>query len=69
MTKYYVNNKQQSNSGHNHEVHKEGCFWMPSDKTYLGEFYSSQTALEAAKEIYSDADGCRFCCPEINHDK
>ena len=32
--KYYVNNRQQDGSGYNHEVHKEGCYWMPSDKTF-----------------------------------
>ena len=42
---------------------------MPSDAKYLGEFDSSEDALQAAKRTYPDADGCAFCCPEINHDK
>ena len=67
--KYYVNRHQQVGSGFNHEVHKEGCAWMPSDAKYLGEFDSSEDALQAAKRTYPDADGCAFCCPEINHDK
>ncbi len=32
--KYYVNKRQQDGSGFNHEVHKEGCAWMPS-KCYV----------------------------------
>lgn len=69
MAKYYVNNKQQSDSGNNHEVHREGCYFMPSDRTPLGNFYSAQIALDEAKKKYPDADGCIHCCPEINHDK
>lgn len=65
--KYYVNNWQQDGSGYNHEVHKEGCRYMPSDVTPLGEFYSADEALQKAKEIYWDADGCAYCCPDINH--
>ncbi len=30
MPIYYVNNKAQLNG--DHEVHKAGCTWMPSDK-------------------------------------
>ncbi len=67
--KYYVNRHQQVGSGFNHEVHKLGCYWMPSDALYLGEFDSSEDALRKAKDIYSDADGCIHCCLEINHDK
>ena len=67
--KYYVNKNRQDGNGYNHEVHKLGCPWMPSNALYLGEFDSSEDALLKAKDIYSDADGCIHCCPEINHDK
>ena len=67
--KYYVNKNRQDGNGYNHEVHKLGCAWMPSNAEYLGEFDSSEDALLKAKDIYSDADGCIHCCPEINHDK
>ena len=68
--KYYVNKRRQDGRGYNHEVHKEGCRWIPDfyDALYLGEFSSSEEALEAAKKIYFDADGCMYCCSEINHD-
>ncbi len=67
--KYYVHNRQQDGSGYNHEVHKEGCPWMPYNAEYLGEFDSAEDALREAKKKFSDADGCARCCPEINHDK
>ena len=67
--KYYVNRRHQDGSGYNHEVHKEGCSWMPYNAEYLGEFEFPADALQKAKETYSDADGCAHCCPEINHDK
>ena len=67
--KYYVNKNRQDGNGYNHEVHKFGCAWMPSNALYLGEFDSSEDALRKAKETYPDADGCAHCCPEINHDK
>ena len=67
IMKYYVNNRQQDGNGYNHEVHKEGCYWMPSNVTYLGEFYSDKDALTEAKRYYDDADGCAHCCPDINH--
>jgi hypothetical protein len=51
IMKYYVNNRQQDGNGYNHEVHKEGCYWMPSNVTYLGEFYSDEDALTKAKKI------------------
>lgn len=68
MPKYYVNTNRQSGSGYNHEVHKEGCLWMPSEwnRQYLGWFSSDEEALKAAKRYYADADGCVHCCPSIH---
>lgn len=66
MAKYYINEKQQWGFGYNHEVHKEGCYWMPSTRKYLGEFSSESAALAAAKRLYNDADGCVHCCPSIH---
>ncbi len=66
---FYVNKRRQDGSGFNHEVHRNGCRYMPAsyDAEYLGDFYSSEDALRKAKETYPDADGCAYCCPEINH--
>ena len=66
MKHYYVNSVPQPNG--DHEVHCEGCLWMPSinNRIYLGYFASSKEALAAAKWRYSSADGCMHCCPEIH---
>ena len=60
MDFYYVNTNP--NVGQNHEVHKEGCSCMPSNKEYLGIYSSCYGAVQKAKEAYSDADGCYHCC-------
>lgn len=68
MAIYYVNTNRQSGSGYNHEVHKEGCLWMPSlsNRKLLGWFATDEEALAAAKREYYDADGCVHCCPSIH---
>lgn len=58
-SKYYVNNNSQPNG--DHEVHKEGCTYMPSDKKYLGEFDNCADAVKEAKKTYSKSDGCKYC--------
>lgn len=60
MAKYYVNNNAQPNG--DHEVHREGCSYFPTDVRYLGEFSSCAPAVEKAKTIYRSADGCYHCC-------
>lgn len=64
--KYYVNKNPQNNG--DHEVHKEGCLWLPleSNRIYLGEFYSCSDAVKAAKQYYSDVDGCAKCIPQCH---
>jgi hypothetical protein len=64
MASYYVNNDPQTNG--DHEVHKEGCSWMPTNRKYLGEFSSCQPAVQKAKDYYVRADGCHWCCPECD---
>lgn len=59
MPIYYVNNTPQLSG--DHEVHKAGCTWMPSDKTSLGEHVGCSTAVASAKKIYPKADGCKTC--------
>lgn len=59
MYDYYVNDRAQANG--DHEVHKEGCIYMPSSKTYLGKHASCASAVAAAKKIYSKSNGCRTC--------
>lgn len=65
MANYYVNNKAQANSG-DHEVHKDSCAKLPSDRTYLGNFTSCTEAVRKAKEIYAKSDGCSWCSGECH---
>jgi hypothetical protein len=66
MALYYVNTNAQANG--DHEVHKDGCDHMPSlvNREYLGVYDNCQDAVDKAKEKYSTADGCKFCCPKCH---
>lgn len=66
MARYYVNKHAQANG--DHEVHKDGCSFMPAqeNRLYLGEFSTCGPAVTAAKVQYASADGCAFCIPECN---
>lgn len=61
MSKYYVNKNAQSNG--DHEVHKEGCSYMPNseNKIYLGEFSTCSAAVIAARISYTQVNGCYYC--------
>ena len=61
MAHYYVNMNAQSNG--DHEVHLEGCSWLPDaiNRTYLGYFGSCHPAVIAARNHYAQVNGCYFC--------
>ena len=61
MASHYVNKNEQANG--DHEVHKEGCSWMPAahNRIYLGEFQSCQGAVREARNYYSQVNGCYYC--------
>ena len=61
---YYVNKNSTGNPNYNHEVHKDGCQWMPSveNRIYLGYFSSCSEALTEARKHYANVDGCVTCC-------
>lgn len=61
MDRYHVNNRQQSNG--DHEVHKEGCYWLSrADSTKdLGLHSSCWGAVNLARTIYPTANGCATC--------
>ena len=61
MANYYVN-KNVDNRG-DHEVHREGCAWMPSERDYLGDHANCHTAVAAAKQRYTRTNGCIHCSP------
>jgi ABC-type sulfate transport system substrate-binding protein len=66
MAKYYVNKVAQSNG--DHEVHKEGCSFMPSteNKKYLGDFSNCKDAVDEAKKTYPQSNGCYYCSNECH---
>ncbi|HEX2062148.1 MAG TPA: hypothetical protein VHK90_15520 [Thermoanaerobaculia bacterium] len=59
MVNYHVNNNAQANG--DHEVHRDGCSFMPSNTTYLGVFNNCHDAVNAARRYYSQVNGCAFC--------
>ena len=66
MARYYVNRNAQDNG--DHEVHKEGCYWLSlvKDPLYLGLFASCHGAVARAKAIYPTANGCKHCSPNCH---
>ena len=66
MPAYYVNTHAQSNG--DHEVHQEGCSYMPdpTHKKYLGVFSNCKDAVREAKKTYPTADGCYYCSNECH---
>ena len=63
MAKYYVNDNAQSNG--DHEVHKEGCYWLgqANSVTPLGECSSCHEAVRKAKKIYPQSKGAVLSAP------
>ena len=65
MAHYYVNDIAQPNG--DHEVHKQGCEYMPMSKKDLGEHIHCYTAMVVAtKAYYRQSNGCAFCSPECH---
>lgn len=65
---YYVNNNSTRNPGLHHEVHtaEHARELKIVSKTLLGFFANEIDAVNSAKGIYSDADGCKDCCPKAH---
>lgn len=59
MDRYCVNNEAQPTG--EHEVHKEGCYYFPSNRTDLGYCSNCHEAVLKAKQVYSNVDGCYYC--------
>ncbi len=66
MAAFYVNTNAQDNG--DHEVHEEGCQWMPLDQNrrYLGDFDDCVPAVQEAKRTYPTANGCATCAPSCH---
>ena len=65
---YYINNDQTHNPGLHHEVHTEEHADKLGivSKQYVGYFSNETDAVNHAKNIYTDADGCVVCCPKAH---
>lgn len=69
MKPYYINLDTSTNPNNDHEVHVEGCVWMPSisNRKYLGYFNNGNEAVQKAIQLgYYKVDGCATCCPEAH---
>lgn len=64
MAKYCVNRNAQPNG--DHEVHKQGCSYWPSNRIDLGEHTTCRTAVTQAKAYYPKSNGCAFCSPDCH---
>lgn len=66
MNAYYVNRNPQANG--DHEVHKEGCTYMPviENRKYLGIFSGCIAAVSEAKKTYPKSNGCYYCSNECH---
>lgn len=64
--KYYVNSNAQDNG--DHEVHKEICNRLPKaeNRIYLGDYQLCAPAVEKAKLLYSQSNGCFYCSFECH---
>jgi hypothetical protein len=61
---YYVNKNPQSNTEKEHEVHaKTNCQTFPdwNNIITLRDRSSCESALEEARQLYDDVDGCGNC--------
>jgi len=67
VARYWVNDNAQSGSN-DHEVHRDGCVWLPKivSKTYLGDFSNCQEAVRKARTVYRDSNGCATCSPQCH---
>ena len=64
--RFYVNVNAQPTG--EHEVHRANCAWLPDaeNRIYLGDFYTSQAAVQKARQYYACVDGCDHRPPETH---
>lgn len=63
MALYYANKNRQDNG--DHEVHREGCYWLPNpeNQLYLGNYTNCADAVREARRYYQQVNGCATCSP------
>lgn len=66
MPDYYLTN--QPASAGVHEVHQDGCTYLPGpdDRTFLGKHGECHDAVEAARQIQRNVDGCFYCATKCH---
>jgi hypothetical protein len=66
MDRYYVNDTAQRNG--DHEVHKSTCNWLLQAirKTDLGHHSTCASAVQAARRIHTQVNGCAYCSPQCH---
>lgn len=66
MAYYYVNMTPQPTG--EHEVHISTCTYLKQahNKFPLGECSSCAEAIQKAKVLYNNVDGCFYCCPQCH---
>lgn len=59
--RYVVNKRAQPNG--DHEVHELTCPYVPdpANRHALGDFASCAPAVQAAKKVFAQSNGCRTC--------
>ena len=62
MSHFFINNFPEADG--THEVHLVGCKRMPTDKRYLGNYYSVSEALIEARKDFWQPSGCERCAHE-----
>jgi hypothetical protein len=63
MAHFFIDNFPQPDGIH--EVHLVGCKRMPTDKGYLGNYYSVSEALIEARKEFWHSGGCERCAREL----
>lgn len=66
MPMYIVNTQPQANG--DHEVHKSDCNHRPQphNSRFLGFFETCRAAVDEAKKIYLQSNGCFYCSRECH---
>jgi hypothetical protein len=62
MPNYYVSHRAHDNG--DHEVHAQNCEYLPKDLVYLGNFAGCEVAIERARELFRQVNGCIWCARE-----
>ncbi|CTQ50943.1 hypothetical protein [Jannaschia donghaensis] len=64
--KYYVNTEAKESG--THVVHAESCQFLPGEdkRKALGDAAKCETALDRARDEYSNVDGCGTCCSDCS---